>query len=34
MSERPNFHFRGNLALSLSLSDDKDELWKVFLGDQ
>jgi hypothetical protein len=28
--ERLNFHFKGNLALSLSMKEDKDPVWKVF----
>jgi hypothetical protein len=28
--ERLNFHLKGNLALSLSLKEDKDPLWAVF----
>jgi hypothetical protein len=30
MAERLNFYLKGKLALSLSLNEDKDSVWKVF----
>jgi hypothetical protein len=30
LEERPTFHFRGKLAESLALKEDKDSLWAVF----
>jgi hypothetical protein len=30
MEERPTFHFKGKIAQSLAMKEDKDSLWAVF----